>query len=94
MDFTNPRRLSDRFRPKDHHRQSPSRRGPFCSAESCPVRLEIDVDDVQAEMVGLERVRLDEPPDQCAIERIRNKFADCVPSEYFYRWLRGLRRHP
>ncbi len=55
-------------------------RGPFCS---CPTSLEIDGDDVQAEMVDMERVRLDS--DERVIEHFRNKFINCIPNKYFYR---------
>ncbi len=54
--------------------RSPARRGPFCS---CPTRLEIDADDIQAEMIDMERV-------QRAIEHFRNKFINGIPNEYFY----------
>ncbi|KAK0469167.1 uncharacterized protein EV420DRAFT_1472442 [Desarmillaria tabescens] len=72
----------------------PAHRGPFCSAERCPVRLAIDADSVQAVMVDLERVQLDDPPDQRAVGRFRNRFVNATPSKYFYDWFRDLRQYP
>ncbi|PBK73513.1 hypothetical protein ARMSODRAFT_1081699 [Armillaria solidipes] len=69
-------------------------RGPFCSAERCPACLEIDADGVQAVMVDLERVQLDDLPDRLTVDHSRNKFVNGIPSEYFYNWFRDLHQYP
>ncbi|SJK97086.1 uncharacterized protein ARMOST_00336 [Armillaria ostoyae] len=63
-------------------------------AERCLARLEIDADGVQAVMVDLERVQLDNLPDRLTVGHSRNKFVNGIPSEYFYNWFRDLRQYP
>ncbi len=74
--------------------KTPARRGPFCSAERCPARHEIDADDVQAVMVDFERVVFHDPKDQSLIDRYRERFVNATRKEYLCDWFRNMYEYP
>ncbi|KAK0189944.1 hypothetical protein F5146DRAFT_645827 [Armillaria mellea] len=95
MDFIELGVFQSDLAPRNIIVRPPARKGPpFCSAERCPARDEIDTEDVQAVMVDFESVMFKDPSNRPLIERYRRLFVDTAPREYLSAWFRNISEYP
>ncbi len=75
------------LQPRDVILRNPGRHIKFCEKDDCPVRSEVDLDDVREMLVGLENVGLGDPMKKLRKLAYRAKVVNKQRRRYLKRWL-------
>ncbi|KAK0437914.1 uncharacterized protein EV420DRAFT_154850 [Desarmillaria tabescens] len=81
------------FQPRNVILRRPRHCVEFCDKEDCPVRSEVDLDDVRGVLVDLEKVGLGDPMKKLRNLGYRTKVINKQRRRYLKRWLENEIRH-